>query len=225
MFNEIWPAPTWGSVDYIGRYKFLHYTARRFYAPLMVNAYEINNSTFRVMLTSDINSDLGSLTVEIRTFLYNTRSPLHMISKEVKMGPLDNLLVYETNNLVGDVLLGKNRSECVVSLRLVGHPYVHNEFYPSLWKDIKTLQRSDIKIMNMTKSMNNFEFVVWSEYVAPFVFIEIDEEIFGLFDDNAFTLWPGEQKRVRFECRRGKCDVSVTEFEKLLILNTLSKTY
>lgn len=34
QFNDDWPVASWSSVDYYGRYKALHYMAKRFYAPL-----------------------------------------------------------------------------------------------------------------------------------------------------------------------------------------------
>lgn len=34
QLNDCWPVASWSSVDYYGRYKALHYAARKFYAPL-----------------------------------------------------------------------------------------------------------------------------------------------------------------------------------------------
>lgn len=40
QYNDCWPVASWSSVDYYGRWKALHYFARRFYAPLLVSALE-----------------------------------------------------------------------------------------------------------------------------------------------------------------------------------------
>ncbi len=37
QLNDCWPVASWSSLDYFGRWKALHYTARRFYAPLMLS--------------------------------------------------------------------------------------------------------------------------------------------------------------------------------------------
>jgi beta-mannosidase len=37
QLNDCWPVASWSSVDYFGRWKALHYAARRFYAPLMLS--------------------------------------------------------------------------------------------------------------------------------------------------------------------------------------------
>ncbi len=37
QLNDCWPVASWASLDYFGRWKALHYAARRFYAPLMLS--------------------------------------------------------------------------------------------------------------------------------------------------------------------------------------------
>lgn len=37
QLNDCWPVASWSSMDYFGRWKALHYAARRFYAPLMLS--------------------------------------------------------------------------------------------------------------------------------------------------------------------------------------------
>ena len=40
QLNDIWPVASWASIDYYGRWKALHYAAKRFFAPVMVSAEE-----------------------------------------------------------------------------------------------------------------------------------------------------------------------------------------
>jgi beta-mannosidase len=40
QLNDCWPVASWASIDYEGRWKALHYMARRFYAPLLVSGVE-----------------------------------------------------------------------------------------------------------------------------------------------------------------------------------------
>jgi len=37
QLNDCWPVASWSSLDYFGRWKALHYAARRFYTPLMLS--------------------------------------------------------------------------------------------------------------------------------------------------------------------------------------------
>ena len=54
QLNDCWPVASWSSLDYFGRWKALHYAARRFYAPVLLSIEE-QGSLMDVHLTSDLN--------------------------------------------------------------------------------------------------------------------------------------------------------------------------
>ena len=43
QLNDCWPVASWSSFDYYGRWKALHYLAKRFYAPLLPSVKEFQN--------------------------------------------------------------------------------------------------------------------------------------------------------------------------------------
>lgn len=49
QLNDCWPVASWSSIDYCGRWKALHYYAKRFFAPLMLSCAEEG------ILTQDTN--------------------------------------------------------------------------------------------------------------------------------------------------------------------------
>lgn len=55
QINDTWPAISWASIDYHGRWKLLHHAARRFFAPQVV-VTEHKDGTTRVALVSDATS-------------------------------------------------------------------------------------------------------------------------------------------------------------------------
>ncbi len=63
QYNDCWPCSSWSSVDYFGRWKALHYLARRFYAPLLVSGVEDpKRGKVDLHVTSDRREDCqGSL--------------------------------------------------------------------------------------------------------------------------------------------------------------------
>lgn len=67
QYNDCWPVASWSSVDYYGRWKALHYMARRFYAPVLVSGLEnITNKTVAIYVTSDLlKTSVGRLTWEV----------------------------------------------------------------------------------------------------------------------------------------------------------------
>lgn len=40
QLNDCWPVASWASIDYYGRWKALHYYARRFFAPVLLSCHE-----------------------------------------------------------------------------------------------------------------------------------------------------------------------------------------
>jgi len=55
QLNDCWPVASWSSVDSYGRWKALHYMARRFYAPLLISGVEdTGKGTVEVHVTSDL---------------------------------------------------------------------------------------------------------------------------------------------------------------------------
>ncbi len=47
QLNDIWPVASWASIDYYGRFKALHYVARRFFAPVAISCDEVGEHTTR----------------------------------------------------------------------------------------------------------------------------------------------------------------------------------
>jgi beta-mannosidase len=53
QLNDCWPVASWASLDYFGRWKALHYAARRFYAPVLLSI-EDDPPKMGVHVTSDL---------------------------------------------------------------------------------------------------------------------------------------------------------------------------
>ena len=54
QLNDMWPAPSWSSLDWKGNWKALHYMARRFFAPLLITGVEDEaGGTVHIHATND----------------------------------------------------------------------------------------------------------------------------------------------------------------------------
>jgi beta-mannosidase len=57
QLDDCWPVASWSGIDYYGRWKALHYAARRFFAPVLVSPVETKGEV-RVYVVSDRRTDL-----------------------------------------------------------------------------------------------------------------------------------------------------------------------
>ncbi len=53
QLNDCWPVSSWSSIDYFGRWKALHYAARRFFAPVLLSC-AVEDGEAVVSVTSDL---------------------------------------------------------------------------------------------------------------------------------------------------------------------------
>ena len=60
QLNDCWPVASWASLDYYGRWKALHYAARRFYAPVMLSILD-EGLKMSVHVTSDVKEPVSGL--------------------------------------------------------------------------------------------------------------------------------------------------------------------
>ena len=56
QFNDCWPVASWSSVDSFGRYKALHYAARKFYAPVAMGLF-LENGLLNVNIANETMED------------------------------------------------------------------------------------------------------------------------------------------------------------------------
>ena len=66
QFNDCWPVASWSSVDYFGRYKALHYAARKFYAPVAMGLF-LQNGELTVNISNETMKDFaGRIELSLR---------------------------------------------------------------------------------------------------------------------------------------------------------------
>ncbi|MBE6949785.1 MAG: glycoside hydrolase family 2 protein [Ruminococcaceae bacterium] len=67
QFNDCWPVASWSSVDSCGRYKALHYAARKFYAPVAMGLF-LEQGKLTVNVSNETMNDFsGSIRLRLCT--------------------------------------------------------------------------------------------------------------------------------------------------------------
>jgi len=93
QINDCWPVASWAGIDSVGRYKALHYMARRFYAPVIVSLLEdAKAGTMAIHLTSDRRSSVAG---ELRWHVTTADGrELASGAKEATVRPLKNQVAH-----------------------------------------------------------------------------------------------------------------------------------
>ena len=99
QLGDCWPVASWSSIDYFGRWKGLHYAAKKFYAPVTVCVF-LEDGRLRVALANETREDFeGMLKVKLCT------TDLEVLAEEeldVEAGPLSATEVYDVGYEVDD---------------------------------------------------------------------------------------------------------------------------
>jgi beta-mannosidase len=68
QLNDCWPVASWSSLDYYGRWKALHYYARRFYAPLLVSPHQEGGNVAVYVVSDKTTPTVATLRMRILNF-------------------------------------------------------------------------------------------------------------------------------------------------------------
>ena len=105
QFNDCWPVASWSSVDYFGRYKALHYAAKKFYAPVAMGLFfEKNNLTVNIS-----NETMDDFEGEVRIFQSDANfNVICSYTKEISVKALSSTDVFSeefvTKNIYGEYI-------------------------------------------------------------------------------------------------------------------------
>ena len=80
QLNDIWPVASWASIDYYGRWKALHYVAKRFFEPIMISCEE----TGETMTRSNVNAELSVYDYETKAKLCVHNDTLNEVVGKVR---------------------------------------------------------------------------------------------------------------------------------------------
>ncbi|EIE20788.1 glycoside hydrolase [Coccomyxa subellipsoidea C-169] len=219
QLNDIWQGPSWSSVDYGGHYKLLHYTARNFFAPLLVSAdYDKKTNVAAVFLTSDVNQPLA-VNVTVELIAWNaTNGPAVSHSSVYTIGALGSkqFLTFDLKDTLQEAgakpsdlskyfaaaaapadVAGKVSAK---SISPAGSPATYQstwEIYPVPLKEVALSGQPTITWDDFRNtSSNSTTFVVSSKAVGAHVALE--STLPGRFSDNNFILLPWAPKTITF---------------------------
>ncbi len=203
QLNDCWPVASWASLDYFGRWKALHYSARRFFAPVLLSAEETAYTTYQAdylfqpkpgpSVSLHLTNDL------VETWHGMVRWSFETLDGQVLESGTEQLSVEGLNaqlvaspNLEGKVDALNERSVVLVYELIQGEERVSLgvlTFVPS-----KHLALSDPQLaVEVAEGVGAYEIAVSATSLARYVQLSLEstDEAFGAFSDNFFDVPAG----------------------------------
>ncbi len=198
QLNDCWPVASWSSLDYFGRWKALHYFAKRFYQPLFPSVKEgVNEAEFWVTNDLKISREVklewkifhsdGSL---LMNGSYNSIIPPCGSVKVgiVDVGSINREKIKRQNNIIFFSLKDKNNNGKVIfqGFRLFDAPKRFS------LKDPK-ISYSFTEVEEIGANSKKYKLEIKTEHIALYVFIDSDDIDF-IASDNFFSMEPNESR-------------------------------
>jgi len=218
QLNDCWPVASWSSLDYYGRWKALHYYARRFYAPILVSPHQEEGNVAVYIVSDKTSPTVATLRVRVLSFDGNLLSDK---SQPVQITPLSSkvyltLPMLEISNLPNCDLA---KTVLVADLLVDNRPISSNELFFVPTKDIQLPQAKITSELTPGSKTGTYTLHLSSPVLARNVYVS-----FGNLDtkpaDNYFDLLPGQPMDLAMTSA-----ASLDELEKSLKVISLTDAF
>jgi beta-mannosidase len=192
QYNDTWPGMSWASVDYFGRWKALHYMARKFYAPVLVSGLEnLENGTVDIFVTSDrLEACQGVLTWNV-TDLQGKSLAQASAKIEIEARNSRKIQTLDVGKVIGH--LGKNEVLTWLKLTVAGEVVSENLVLLALPKQLKL---SDPKLTAAIDEVPG-GFLVTIKTQSPALWTWLDlEGVDAKYADNFFHVTPNSPVQI-----------------------------
>jgi beta-mannosidase len=216
QLNDTWPVASWSSIDYFGRWKALHYMARKFFAPLLISGIEDEeNGKVEIHVTSDLQTDVpgvlswkvsdmngenivsGSKEICIAAASNTLAHTLDLQAELEKYTPRNLLVWFELKSPDGRII-----SENLVSFAKPKH--------------LNLALRPEISA-SVQAADNGFTVTLRARKPALYVWLELRDND-AEFSDNFISLHPEKNAEIKVI---PKSPLSLKEFKESLLVRSL----
>lgn len=223
QLNDCWPVASWAGIDYYGRWKALHYGARRFYSPIMVSACETEECSAEI--TYFVHNDTQKpFTGQVEAALIHT--DFHVIwqkTGEVSVEPLHAAKSLSVN--YEDWISGKEeRNQVFARVRLLSEGKCISEQVTLFVKPKHFIYSRPEYQIQVKEEEECFAVSVKSTAFAQYVALDFSQWD-AVFSDNYFDLTDKEGKTVQIAKSELPSNASCQEIQKQLMIQSVAESY
>jgi len=187
QLNDCWPVASWASIDYYGRWKALHYYARRFYDDVLISPF-LHDDKVDVYVVSDKLQPLSG-TIHMRLLDFSGNSLLEQ-TKDVQVPAQSTAIYFTVDKASLPAKANLHKSFLVFDLEVGGQRVSRNLIFFNVTHDLDLPVAPKIET-TLNKTADDYTVTVQSSQLARGVYLS-----FGDLDvqssDNYFDLLPAE---------------------------------
>jgi beta-mannosidase len=212
QLEDIWQAPTWASIEYDGRWKVLHYTAKDIYQHVIISPF--HNATtgdFEVYVTSDLwNPAKGTAKFAWYDWSGNLLSVPTAALVDVLVGAINTTRVLQGN--VNDLLGSYDPQDVVMRMEVNLQGQLPNSEVTRTFNHVNWFHASPLSQARLVDPGLQFRYygdsfsVRASKGVAAWVWLNYTAGSVVQFDNNGFWLKAGEEQTVTYKVISGTTD-------------------
>ncbi len=211
QLNDCWPCVSWSSIDWYGRWKALHYAARRFFAPVMLSLHDEHFDICVSIANEGMKEFRGRLVVKV---LDNSNNELTVHEQKLAVGALSSSDVMHFDAKA--VFEGKeNQRERVIAAIVYdkkGAVVSEGTFTFARPKHFSFLMPTFT--VECEQTARQYVLTISSDVYAKGVYLDYDD-CDCVFSDNFFDLY-GQQKIVTIDRSRMSEDIGLEQIKSKL---------
>ena len=192
QLNDCWPVASWASIDYYGRWKALHYYARRFYDDVLISPF-LHDDKIDVYVVSDKLQALAG-TARIRLLDFSGNNLLEQ-KKEIQIPAQSSAIYFSIDKSALAAKGDPHKSFLVFDLDMSGKRVSRNLMLLDVTHDVQLPVSPKIEA-TVDKTGEDYTVTMKTSQLARSVYLS-----FGELDvqtsDNYFDLLPGEPITIR----------------------------
>jgi len=220
QLNDCWPVASWASIDYFGRWKALHYAAKRFFNPILISACE-EGTDVSIHVTNDtFNRASGSVCWRLRS------TDGEILAEQA--------LAVDIMPLKSEQCVDLDLSETLDTVEKQRNHYLEYEYIANnksvssgtvLFVKPKHLNLKKPQIsVRVSEKKNQFTVTLESKKFAKFLKLDL-KKADAVFEDNYFDLSPGTRKKIEVLKEDLSQPMTLKEFKEELTVTSLIDTY
>ncbi|QHW34819.1 glycoside hydrolase family 2 protein [Paenibacillus rhizovicinus] len=221
QLNDCWPTLSWASLDYFGRWKALHYMAKRFFSPLLLSACEEGTQASLHVTNERLEPASGTVRWALRTLSGET---IEQGETSFEAAPLSTQAVAELDFSATLDTIERKRN-AYLSFKLVGADGETSSqgcvfFVPAKYLNLVQPE------LGIRLEEQADRFVVKLSAAAFAHSVELGfRTLDGVFEDNYFMLSAGEERQIVLEKADLSRPVRLEELQDELTVRSLIDTY